>query len=342
MPPMLRMHEDGVRGGRGTLLAAVLMAGLIGGCEKNETAPEEAAETTESEDTTADERDAPEPPSEDLPGEVGATKVVLLEPGAEPRKELRYDLSVGKTQKVTMTLGMTMAMQMPGVPSEPIKTPPMKMVMDLKIAEKVGDHEARYTFELVEADALAAPGVQPMVLEMTKQQLPQMVGMKGSAIVDHRGVNRDATLELPPNLPAQIAQMMEGTKQSMNQMSSPLPVEAVGVGARWEQQQVLEQNGIKMEQKTLFELVELDGTSGVLKATIEQSAPRQTIDQQGMKITVANLDSSGTGTIRFDLAKLVPNHAEMELKTDSSFEMEQAGMSSMKMHMDTELLIEGK
>lgn len=354
MPAMQARCETTPVGGRHSLLALLITAlglGIAPGCKKEKKAEDG---TTEGKTVAADENSADTVATDDTADEgdstaddsAGADKpsveVVLLDPGSEPRQELRYKLEKGHKEQVAMTITMTMKMEMPGMPSTPISMPPMKMVMDLEIAEKLDDDKARYKFEVTETDILDAPDVQPMVAKTLKSEIGKVVGMKGSAVVDTRGFNTDATLEMPPGLNPQMSQMMDSTQQSMDQMSSPLPEEPVGVGAKWELNQNIEQNGINVKQKTTFELVELEGSTGKLKASIMQTAEPQTAQMPGgVSAEVKSLNSSGEGEINFDLANLVPQKASIDLKTDSDMKVKQGGMSQeVKMSADTSMVIE--
>jgi hypothetical protein len=280
--------------------------------------------------------------------EAASTAVVkLIEPGAEPRKELRYALKTGTKESIDLIMGMQMKMNIPGMPMPATKVPKMKMTMSVEITDKVGDKEAKYHFAVTDAGVLDTPGVDPMVATMTGTELKKVVGMKGTAIVDSRGFNRDSQLELPPGLNPQMKQMMEGTKQSMDQLSSPLPEEAVGVGAKWELIQTLTQNGITVKQKTLFELVSIDGDKGVLKAGVMQSADRQNAAMPnlppGVKAELLSLNSTGDGEITFDLSGLLPHKAHTAIKTSSSFSMEQGGQKQqMSLDADLEMTLEKK
>ncbi|MEM9493127.1 MAG: DUF6263 family protein, partial [Myxococcota bacterium] len=115
-------------------------------------------------------------------------------------------------------------------------------------------------------------------------------------------------LEMPPDLDPQIKQMMGSAEQNMKQMSSPLPAEAVGVGAKWELHQQMKQNGIELKQVTTFELIELNGDKGKLKASVRQKADPQSVSMpNGVNADLVSLNSSGEGIVNFDLSKLVPN-----------------------------------
>jgi len=177
---------------------------------------------------------------------------------------------------------------------------------------------------------LDEPGAMPVMVTAMQNSLSSAKGMKGSAIVDTRGFNRDAKMELPDTLDPQMKQMMSGTMQGMDQMSSPLPAEPVGKGAKWELHQLIEQNGMKIKQVTTFELVELDGDTGKLTAKVKQTADRQTVKlptmPPGSSAELLKLSSAGAGQIQFNLAKLVPT-SELGLTSDYSMTVNAMGQN---------------
>jgi hypothetical protein len=217
-----------------------------------------------------------------------------------------------------MAMDMFMRMAVPGQPME-LTLPTIEMEMGIEITERLSADEARYRFAMTDARALTRPGVMPGVVDGTQVGLDSAKGMTGTAIMDTRGFNRDATMELPPGLDPQMRQMMEGSMQNLEQMSAPLPAEAVGKGARWELTQRLEQNGMKLDQITAYELVALDGDRLTLSATVTQKADRQTVTTPAGSAELLELSSTGSGTVDIDLAHLVPT-SKVNLVSDYSMQ----------------------
>lgn len=269
--------------------------------------------------------------------------VKLVEPGAEPRRVLRYALVPGTDEMLVMTMTMAMQTKLPGMPTPEVKMPAIAMYMKLTIAEKVSDNEARYEFVMTEAKVSSRDGVDPNVVEMTQKAMSTAAGLKGSAIVDTRGFNRDARMEMPAGMDPQMKQMMDGTMKGMEQMSSPLPAEAVGKGAKWELYQTIEQNGMKVNQVTLFELVEIDGDQGTLAVKVTQKADRQKVSAPGMPESVSaelmTLASTGSGKIEFNLAHLVPI-SNLTIDSNYSMSIEASGQKqNMDAHLDMSVTI---
>ena len=60
-----------------------------------------------------------------------------------------------------------------------------------------------------------------------------MVGLSAWAVMDARGQSLDSGLDLPAGLDPSLEQTLQGSIDAAQTASPPLPVEAVGVGARW-------------------------------------------------------------------------------------------------------------
>jgi hypothetical protein len=89
----------------------------------------------------------------------------------------------------------------------------------------------------------------------------------------------------------------ELTSQIEN-LATPFPEEAVGVGAKWETRQALKTAGQYMFQKITTEVVSIDGPTVKLKFTTEQTVPAQAFTNSMLPPgTDVSLDGGkGTGT----------------------------------------------
>lgn len=268
--------------------------------------------------------------------------ITLLDPGAEPRRALRYRLTEGAREALVMRTNLTIDTSADGVPAPTVEYPPVVMNLSLHIASKPSDSQARYTFALESVDVEDAPGVRPEVLESMRQHFRAVTGMTGSAHVDTRGFNWDARMDVHRDMTPTIQQMMDSASQSMDQVSAPLPEEPVGQGARWELQQTIEQNGVTLQQKTLFELTELDGTRGILTTRITQHAGRQPMAVPSVPAGTAemlSLDSTGSGRIYFDLDRLVPR-STLDMRSDYSLRITSNGApQTIETHVDMRIEI---
>ncbi|MFQ5930463.1 MAG: hypothetical protein ACE5MK_12270, partial [Acidobacteriota bacterium] len=108
-----------------------------------------------------------------------------------------------------------------------------------------------------------------------------------------------------------LTQMIQSMKQSMEQMSVPLPEEAVGVGAKWKTLQRVHRRGMTLYQVGSFELMRVDGPSMTLGVTVEQFGPKQDLSvpgqPPGMRAELVSTKSKGRSQMTLDLHSPVPS-----------------------------------
>jgi len=296
-----------------------------GGAPKGEKASDKASEANKPATNEAPaENTAPTTAKTVTPTAQDAPTITLTNPGAEPRKQLRFTSTKGFHQDALMTMDMTMALDM-GVQKLP-KTilPTTKMIMDSTVTEVSGDGDIHYEFKLRDIEVVPREGAPDAMISSMKTALAGMDGLSGSSTVSNRGVVKTATFKIPDSLPQQMRQTMDSLQESVGQVAVPLPAEAVGVGATWEAvSQITRGNGINMTQKTSYELVSLVDSRVKLKIQLTQTAAPQTIKAPGMpagaEAKLVNLESSGTGITELDLGMLAP--VDSSIAMDSHFEM---------------------
>jgi hypothetical protein len=321
-----------------SLQMAVLAGALVlFGCAKKEES--KAAPEPQAEGATQDTiKVAKEPKEAKEPGAVEAAspaqpkpQITLIAPGAEPRQALRYKLAKGSKERLAMTMDMTMQTKVPGMEVPEVKVPTLTMSMDMTIMDALANGEFSYEFVMVDAKlAEAAPGANAQMTKVTQEALNQAKGLRGQAIVDSRGFNRDAKVEFPPAMMPQMQDMLSGTLNTVEQMSSPLPDEPVGKGAKWELRQQIKQSGMTIDQVTVFELAELSGDKATLKAEITQKAEKQVLPVPGGMgaAELMWLKSKGSGEVNVLLDRLVPN-SKMDIASDYAMKVDSGGQSQI-------------
>ena len=245
--------------------------------------------------------------------------IKVLTTGTEPRKQLRFRFAKGTKEHLVLTTNQSITNNGQSAGS----IPTIKIMMDVEVIAVEPNGDAKYEFTFVGSEVIGRPGIPTMVVTATQRALDYLDGVRGTSFVDTRGFNRDFTVEIPPSLPSEIQAQLTDQLANMGQTSAPFPVDAVGVGARWEVQQTLNQHGVRMEQVATFELVELGTDSGKLVSVVAQSAEPQALPppSPGVTARLMKLQGSGTGQVRYDLNGLVPTALTtiaLELRMEAS------------------------
>jgi hypothetical protein len=244
-------------------------------------------------------------------------KVVLVDPGAEPRQVAKYALALGSKQKTQMKMVMGMQMVVPGQPTPAVKVPPIGIAIEIAIAKKKDEH-GDYPMDLKVLGVLidASPESKQMADAMT-QDLASLKGVVLHAVVDESGRTHGSKLEASAADPKtqDVAKQMQ---QAMEQMTAPLPDEAIGVGARW---QVVSRvtSGADIVQWTTYTLKSRDGKKLELESEVKQVAASSTLGGDATVSADAKIQSfrsGGVGRSVLDLGWPAPVRGEGDVATD--------------------------
>ena len=306
-------------------LAACLLVTLLG-CHESQlpdrtsgSGANPSAVSSEPDQATSAASDVGNTSPPDKPTQLA---IKLIEPGAEPRKLLRYNFLADQRETMVMEMRMVMQLESGGQGQPEIRLPGSRNTMTVKGTEVSPEGELRYTFELQQIEILPPPDTDPSTTKALQQNIDKMRGLSGSATVTSRGLTKHAELKPPPDADPQIVQFMTNMKHSMNQMSAPFPAEAVGQGARWEVTMPVETPVLKLTQVATYTLQEVHGDRAVLDVEIEQTAPPQQMENRaagpGVKVALESLNTSGSGQLEVRLSSLVPT-SQLELTTVNVF-----------------------
>lgn len=264
---------------------------------------------------------------------IGAQPVVkLLEPGAAPRSDLSYALVKGTSNKMRMSLDMTMSVKAGGQSAPQMPIPRMTMTFDTTHADKNPAGEFKVDAVLSSVGIEPNGGQQEQMANALRPQLEAMKGLAMSYWVSPKGQARDVKLTMPPNIPPAAKQLLNGMSQSFESMVTPLPAEAVGVGARWSVVSRTANGGADLLQAAVYTLKARTGNRATLDVGIVQLAANDTIHgpqmPANMSAKVKAFHSSGAGSSQIDLKSISPEAGTMTLKTGMDLAVQGAGPDS--------------
>jgi len=179
-----------------------------------------------------------------------------------------------------------------------------------------------------------------------KASLGNLKGLTGTGLTSNRGVNKGTEINLPAGADPQVRQAMDQMKDSFANLSSPLPEEAIGAGAKWEVTMQLKSQGMRIDQTTTYELVSLKDDNLNTKVSINQTAPKQKVQSPAMpdmKLDLLKMSGTGTGELSVNLGQLLPasgaitSHTDLQMGVGAS-----AQQQTMSMKMDIDLHLEAK
>lgn len=275
---------------------------------------------------------------------AAAGSVKLLNAGAEPRTVLQLHPKAGDQQKLGLTLKMAMEMQVGDMQNQAVKLPAFKMPMDVTV--KTVSPEGDITYETVMGEPSVAEEGGGPAADAIKNSLASLKGLTGTGLISSRGILKNSDVKAVPGADPNLKQAIDQMKESLSQMATPFPEEAVGLGAKWEVSKPIKSQGMTLNQTTTYELLSVDGDHITAKSAFVQNASNQKIQSPampGMKIDLTKMTGRGTGELQLDLAQLLPSMATADSHSEFSMGMNAGGQKqSMNMKVDLSLKLEAQ
>ena len=125
------------------------------------------------------------------------SKIELLTPGAEPRRELKFRPAANSKQSMTMTMGMSMDMSMGDSPLPKTPIPKMVIKMDLNVQKVDPSGDIYYNFAYGDIKAIAEKDTPPAMLAAMQKSLKSLIGIQGNIVIDSSGLVKSKNLILP-------------------------------------------------------------------------------------------------------------------------------------------------
>lgn len=256
-------------------------------------------------------------------------RVKLLEPGAEPRRELRFKPQIGDKQVLKFTTKMATETFLGDKPMPAFKIPAIMVPMSLTVTGVAENGDISYDVSLAEPSLAEEPGSSPEMLKMMKSALSGLKGLMGSGKLSSRGVAISFNFKSAGN-DAQSKQMLAQMHDSMANISLMVPEQPVGQGAKWEINRPIKSQGVAITQISTYELLSMEGDQLTLKTTVKQTAGRQKAqlpNMAGGQAEVIKMTGAGSGEIAGSLAQAFPSKALASIQSELEMSVTTAGQS---------------
>lgn len=259
-------------------------------------------------------------------------QVELLNPGVEPRQELRLKPAINVKETSVMTVKMDMEISASGRSSPGDKIPTSVMTFETKVTKIDPNGDIHYEFAYTNSDIAGDTGnTPPAARDAMGSALKSMVGVKGSFIMDNRGFHKGGDIILPEGSDNNLKQMVGQMSKSLEQLASPLPAEAVGKGAKWRVSSSSDFSGMNVNDIATYELDSWQDGVVSMSVSIEQQASPQNITSPllpaGTTLTLKSFSSQGRGKVTGRLDKLIPFRSTVSISSNSEMSAKNAGSS---------------
>lgn len=244
------------------------------------------------------------------PAKQPRATVTVLGAGAEPRQELRYRFDQGSSESASVEMTIRLNLSMGGPQQQVVAFPTVRMQVDLGPITVADDGSARYDFAISAAELIERADTNPELAAALSGSLGDLPSVSGWARIDPLGTTLEGDINLADGIDPQLSQVFDSAEQSLQQMSAHLPQQPVGLGARWQVIQDVESAGFRVSQTTNYTLAAVNGNEITLDVALTQTGSDQVVDfpglPAGIEASLNSLESSGTGSMRVQLNRFVP------------------------------------
>ena len=245
-----------------------------------------------------------------------ATEILVVDAGAEPRRELRYTWTDEHEEQVQAVISVGIEAVEGGVRLMRMELP-ISMTILSRVTDVAEDGRARIAmlFDDIAFGPLDASGgglgegdVAADAFAQTMDEATQLLtGIRSWQVMDDRGLVLRSGTELPPGVPTEV-------EEQLNQASGSIPLlpeEPVGLGARWESTGTTVNQGVTLSVTTETELTAIQGDEITLTMSVRLADGESDIPVTSNPFDVFGLQ--GTGTTVLDLSGIFPRDLSVEL-----------------------------
>lgn len=246
----------------------------------------------------------------------------VLDPGTEPRKQLRYTFQK-RPETMQLDMKMSMTMNAGGRTSPKVTMPTIRLLNEIVPVSVDPSGTLTATFEAKKVEVLNDEAVPDEMRKKLTSDMKTVVGLKGRTVVTARGVAQEVSIEAPPESPESVQQIVENLKDSLRNLALPLPEEAVGKGARWEVRNVAAAQMTTVQTST-YTLRDVQTKKATMDMKVALTAPPQDLHPAkplppGTSVKLVSQSATGDGTVTVSLDRCTPTSS---VKIASSTKMD--------------------
>ena len=249
----------------------------------------------------------------------------VISTGTGNKEKLRFTSKVGAKQTVNVTLNKDTLMSIGDFKMPRAKLPAYIITLDSTVTKVEPNGDIHYDIAYSDVNIKGDAQTKPELIRVISRQIGgQLENFSASAVIDNQGRAKKVDYVIPKTVDVNIKFLVEQLANSLQQVSSPVPEEAVGTGAKWQVSSDTSINGINLKQTTSYELLSLKNGVATLNVNLQQQEKStQVIDYPGLPLdgilTLQSFKGNAKGTATIQLDKVMPVSSQLSLLADSQY-----------------------
>jgi hypothetical protein len=232
--------------------------------------------------------------------------VVLLDQGAEPRAKIRYHGASGRTDRLLLRISLANFIET-RVGAAGGRAPLLDLVLHVGASFR-GAEEGLWGYPM-RFEMIGLTGAEELPAEARDALVAELVPITRTTAVfeiDDRGITRSANVSVPAEASPRLLTMLGNLRTTL--LAAALPVEDVGIGARWQAQRMVTVNEMHVPQTVTYTLLGREEDVLRIGIALQQSAAPQEIvlGLDGSRLMVEAYEVNAVGTTLVDLHAFAP------------------------------------
>ncbi len=277
-------------------------------------------------------------------GSAMMPEVTLIDPGMPPRQKIRFTPTVGEQQTIIMTIATSVTTTDDGSATTTEAIPTQRVTLHTTVKDINADGDITFDFIFTNIEVVDDAQTSSVI---SRKMINPLIGINGLQTVSNRGITQHAEFSIPPNIDPQLKKILDGMKDPINRTCSPMPSEAVGLGAKWKITEDSKSNGIAMVSTSTHEITKLEPDGFTMKIHVSQTAPAQGLKDPslpaGMSLSLQSLKSEGEATTIIETNSMLQVKSAITLDSNSLMSIETGGQTQQfDVHTTTRIDVESK
>jgi len=226
-------------------------------------------------------------------GQSAVPEVKVLDRGATPRTDLRFEVPVGTTQTLRMRTLARISQEVDGQ-TRSGSTPNITFAIDSTV--DAVDENGNLTLTYVYASIDVSETSGEALAEQTRTAIEPLIGVSGVMVLTHKGALVSNEVETPTGLDPQAEQLFDQLQSQATALTVPFPEGEVGGGGRWRSTQELTLSGIAFRQSATYTVERVRDGVTTLSVEVRQTAPRQEFTPPGTDQSILLISSKASGS----------------------------------------------
>jgi len=244
--------------------------------------------------------------------------VTLLEPGQQPRRDLRLKLTVGTEQVVELRTKLKLSSRLDGASLPQTELPTMIATIET-IVTKGTPSSATVEWRILQYTAESSPKVQAAVLDAVRSSLYEMVGVIGELEINDQGVTTRSSVDPLPGSGPDVVSMVDDAQEGLANLSFALPTEPIGLGGSWRVSQPISVEGVRSDADYVLTVTALDDERVETTIRLASDAEPGVISNpklpSGVSMNLESMKGTGAGSNTIMFNRAFPTTYKMKSKT---------------------------